>query len=52
LETLAAQDAMELAGEAILLIKGCPPLILIHGDPSYTVAVTNAARKLAKTKSA
>jgi hypothetical protein len=52
LEILAAQDATELAGEAMLLIEGCPPLILIHGDPSYGVAATGAAREQAKTESA
>jgi hypothetical protein len=45
LETLAAQEAMEPAGGAMLLIEGCPSLILIHGDPSYAVAAAGAARK-------
>lgn len=47
LARLGAQDPKELALQVVLLVEGCPSMILIHGDRSYAAAAANAARRLA-----
>ncbi len=39
-------DPEDLARQVMLLIEGCMALILVHGDPSYADAASEAARHL------
>jgi AcrR family transcriptional regulator len=48
LDRLGAKDPAGLARQAMLLIEGCLSLILIHGDASYAIAASRAARQLAR----